>query len=350
MNLELLTTKIPHHSGHSGYEQLIKYLPEADVFTYPRGHGNTFIKHNFERVLRRFTCSKWYQWDSLAFEREVFRRAKKATPDEPLIAHMLYGDTSIGWIPYLKDKLPLKLVLTIHTCPSDMSEVFQKPELLKKVDAFILLGGNQVDWLRRLGIPNKRMHVIPHGVDAEYFKPRTNTITKHSEVKKILMVGSWRRNFDLYQKVAEATKGDDQLHYTVVTHDHNFHYFNNLPNVTCKTGLGDAELLQEYQTADALLLGIEDAVANNVLVEAMATKLPVISERVGAIPEYVSDEEAHFAEPNRVSGILEKLELIKTEDPAVSEKSEKAYARVEDTLAWPIIAERTRRVYQSLRV
>jgi glycosyltransferase involved in cell wall biosynthesis len=348
MNLELLTTKIPHHSGHSGYEQLIKYLPDAEVFTYPRGHGDNFLKHNFERILRRFTCSKWYQWDSLVFEREVYRKAKKASKEEPLIAHMLYGDTSIGWIPYVKDKLNLKLVLTIHTCPSDMDEVFQRPELLKKVDAFILLGGNQVPWLRKLGIPNRRMHVIPHGVDADFFHPAEKS-TESKKVKQILMVGSWRRNFDLYKKVAESTLSDSNLHYNIVTHEHNFPPFRNLSNVTCKTGLGDVELLHEYQNSDALLLGIDDAVANNVLVEAMATKLPVISERVGAISEYVSDEEAHFTEPNDVPGIVEKLELIKSGDSSVKEKAEKAYQRVHETLAWPMIAERTMSVYRGLK-
>lgn len=349
MNLELLTTKIPHHSGHSGYEQLIKYLPDADVFTHPRGHGDNFLKHNFERVIRRFTCSKWYQWDSLAFEREIYRKAKRASFEEPLIAHMLYGDTSIGWLPYLKDKLPLKLVLTVHTCPSDMDEVFQRPELLKKVDAFILLGGNQVPWFRKQGIPNRRMHVIPHGVDADFFKPAEKRKASSKKGKEILMVGSWRRNFPLYQRVMEATKDDEQFHFTVVTHDHNFHFFDDLPNVTCKTDLKDVELLQEYQTSDALLLGIEDAVANNVLVEAMATKLPVISERVGAIPEYVSDDEAHFAEPNNVSEILEKLELVKSEYPSVEEKTEKAFQRVQESLTWPIIAERTLSVYRGLK-
>lgn len=92
------TTRILHHSSHSGYEQLIKYINVDEVVEVERVNAQPFPWNWVERLLRRFTCSKWYAWDGFMFEWRVFREARKLET----VAFFLYGDTSLGWLPYVK--------------------------------------------------------------------------------------------------------------------------------------------------------------------------------------------------------------------------------------------------------
>lgn len=343
--IHLFTTKIPHHATHSGYEQLVKYLPEAEIIEFKRGHAKSMFKHIIERVTRFITCSKWYQWDSFQFEKILFSICLKRK--ETVYAHFLYGDTSIGWIPYIKNYLNLHLTITVHTCPSDMDEVFQKPKLLKAVDAIILLGSNQKAFFLNHGIAEEKLHLIPHGVDNNFFKPAEKKEDFNGQRPfKIIMVGAWRRNFALYQKVIKAFESDDSVIFEIITHEHNHHLFDNFSNAKMRSGLKDEALLEMYQTADLLLLGLEDAVANNVLLEAMSTKLPVLAENIGAIPEYITEDEGYFFAKNDVEACKRKINEIKLNYTSAIEKTERAYQRVKNQFRWDKVANLTQSVIQ----
>ncbi len=51
----------------------------------------------------------------------------------------------------------------------------------------------------------------------------------------------------------------------------------------------DAELLDEYRQADLLCMPMLDSAANDVFLESMACGTPVMTNRVGGVPEYVAD-------------------------------------------------------------
>ncbi len=297
-HLALFTTKVPYHSSHSGYEQLIRYIDAQDVVFRVRKNAENFWIKNLERALRQFTASKWYMWDGVEAEWATWRKSRKH--GDALISHFLYGDNAIGLLPYFNHKLAGKLILSIHACPSDLGEILQKPKILKRVDALVLLGSNQKDFFLENGIPEKKLHVIPHGVDTEYFVPddRNQFHTNNRKTFEILMVGNWRRNFPFYRRVAERFLNDSRFHFKVISQNHHRFHFENLPNVSFYSNVPDAFLKQAYQESDVLLLGLQDAVANNVLLEAMACGLPVVSEKIGALPEYLSLDKGFYVSPN----------------------------------------------------
>jgi glycosyltransferase involved in cell wall biosynthesis len=56
-----------------------------------------------------------------------------------------------------------------------------------------------------------------------------------------------------------------------------------------------------------MLLTFENATANNALLEALACGLPIVSEKIGGIPEYINDECSILCERENVNQIVDAL-------------------------------------------
>lgn len=346
--LTLFTNKIPHHAAHSGYEQLIHHITADDVMVRQRHSDTKLWQRNVARVLRRAAASRWYMWDGVEAEYRVIRKASQK--ESMQVAHFLYGDTSVGMLPYIKRWLNLKLILTIHACPDDLDEILQYPGLLKSVDRFILLGSNQKPFFLDHGIESERLKIIPHGVDTRYFTPmdEENDDDGHKNRPfRLLIVGNWRRNFVFYRKViGKLNRESMDVEVNVVTAPHHREEFGSLSNVHIHHDIDDRELLRLYQTSDLLLMGVEDAVANNVILEAMACGLPLISEDVGAIGEYLG-ESGILVDSNDADQAVYKIqEFVENPDKLVRQ-SEAVRKRALD-FDWPRIAEETKKVYRDL--
>ncbi len=339
-HISVVTTKIPHHSRHSGYEQLIKYLTQVEIKHVDRGHAKNPFGLTIERILRRFTASRWYQWDGVLGD--VF--ALKKLKESHSVVHFLYGDSMIGLWPYVHRLFPGKLVLTIHATPSDLSEVIQFPHLLQEVDALIVLGDNQKEFLLAHGVQPEKIHRIHHGVDTEFFKPIEFKPVLNE--LQIVMVGNWRRNFPLYQKIIQETQ-DLPYVYHVVTPEFNHHWFRGLKNTKLYSGISDESLRAMYQFSDVMVMGVTDAVANNVLLEAASCGLPIICEDIGAVRDYFSSEAVTYIQPNDIQSLIHQLKLLYTERSRLQKQAERALLEIQP-FSWHIIAKQTQALYQSL--
>src|SRR5262249_23201886 len=170
-----------------------------------------------------------------------------------------------------------------HVCDDTLAYTIRFPRRLRSFDAIILMSRTQESFFLNAGVDPARIHVIPHGVDTEDFRPGTPA----RKPFVVLAAGHYRRNFVLLREVCLDLKNEADLRFEIVAPEWWRRFFVDLPNVRFRSWLSDAEFLDAYQTCSCVLQTVENATANNVILEAMACGQPVVAETIGGIPEYI---------------------------------------------------------------
>ena len=331
--LLLLSTVGAHFARHSGYHRLPEFLPEAEALTTARRDPAGGLKYVAAGVARKLAFTSWYLGGCAALEWQAWRRLRRGFDG---VVHYLWGDADLGFLDLLL-KPEQRLVATFHNCADTLPQVVRYPRRMREAAAIILMSETQRPFFLEAGVADERIHFIPHGVDTEYFQPAAVP-----EDFVVLSVGGYRRNFVLLRELCVALP---ELRFEIVAPVDFAGKFAELQNVKFFSGLNDAELLAKYHGASCLLHVAEQATANNVLLEALACGLPIVSERVGGIPEYVDESCALLAPRGDVTALTAALRQVAL--APLPDLRAAARARAE-ALAWPKIAARTLDLYRSL--
>ena len=244
---------------------------------------------------------------------------------------------------------------------------FEK-KLMKRSDALIAVSKYTVNELTNLyGINKKKIHVIYNGVDVEKFKPRPDSVNLRQEfgleedVKIVLFVGR------LYHR-----KGLEILLHSIPSV---LKEFNKVKFVISGTGfkkkesslrlltkelkiedsvkflgyVSDEKLPFLYSTSDIFVL---PAIYENfpfAILEAQSSGLPVISTKVGGIPEFLIDNENGFIiEPGDSIQLSQKL-LNLLQNPDLTERmGKKGRKMIEEKLNWKLITNQVIDLYKNV--
>jgi len=172
------------------------------------------------------------------------------------------------------------------------------------------------DALRRRGVEESRIHVLPPGVDVEYWKPEAerNALDEASPDRplRLLFVGGdfRRKGGELLLEVMRSPLGE-RLQLDIVTREE----VPSTPNVTVhRLNPNTPELRALYQRADLFILPSLAECFGIATIEAMATGLPVVVSDRGASREIVEHGRSGWLiEPtaqdlaDRLSAILSNL-------------------------------------------
>ena len=341
-NILLLSTDSGGQTGRSGYSILAEYIKGSHLIHTVRADPQRWLTRLATGILSRLTLSRWYRFGSAQMELKAWRFLIGGFNG---VIHVLWADCDLGFIDLLRSRIRHPICATFHTPSAKLAENVNFPSRLRFIDRIILMSESQREFFEAHGVAKEKLRVVLHGVDTSYFRPGRGG---GAENFTVLFVGTFLRNFTLLRQVCEALLPLKDVAVRIVSSPSVRPVFAGLPNVVFTPRLSDAELLEAYQSASCLLMTAKDATANNALLEAMACGLPVVSERVGGIPEYVNGECAYLTEPGMVEPIVEALIRLRDSAPLRAGMGEASRRRAEE-LRWENAAARTMEIYRGLR-
>jgi len=222
----------------------------------------------------------------------------------------------------------------------------------KHVDRFIALSqGNAEDQREYLGVRDKKIDIIPNGVDTEFFKPSdTSEIEEKYELKENVIVAVSRLvKYKGHGLLVEAVNEMDDTSL-VIAGDGPFkeeleekagkdvHFSGRVP---------EEELPLYYSLGDIFCLPTFGEGLPLSILESMACGTPVLSTKVGSIPDVIEkDKDGLLVEPESKEDLEEGIRHLLHSD--LEEMSEKCRETALEEYSWNSVVKQTEKVYQDL--
>ena len=349
MRIQMLRTLYPHWGAHSGINQMVRYFDQEKYQVHTRVVSDSDADFPFKNPtmragLRRYVQKsgmQWYQLSDLTAECWTLGRWLAWKVD---IVHYLDGEHSAQYLPRLSvlpGNLRPKMIGMYHQPPELLDALIDKT-VIHYLDAIIVMAPEQASYFEKL-IDPERIHVILHGVDTDFFKPAETLNT--SKVFRCITVGNYLRDYNAVRGVAERLRHRPDIEFHIVSS--NAAAVAGLPNVVIHSGIDDHQLRRLYQQSDVLFLPLQQATANNALLEGIACGLPVISTLLHSVKTYVPGEEALLFERNDPQDLAHAL-LGLADNPDLRYQMARAARRRACELDWRCIASQYTRIYDQL--
>jgi glycosyltransferase involved in cell wall biosynthesis len=338
-----------HWSNYSGIHQFIKHIDrkkyDIHVRVVPIGDSqfpidNEYVRSAIKRIIRVRGVG-WYGINDFFAESAVFFDWLKQVPD---VIHFLEGDHAVQYLPTILGKLQRyrrrpQIVATFHQPPHLLRRIIGE-KIICSVDQAIVLSPVQAQFMKYY-LPENRISLIPHGVDVDFWQPGYHK----SDRFRCLTVGTWLRDFQTLNKVAHKLQIFPDIELQVVSRK----YKNDqgLNNVFVHTGISDELLKQLYQQSHLLFLPLKDATANNSILEAVASGLPVVTTDLPSTKYYLPGDEALFIPENDPDLFVEAIYNLYSNPGLRSNMSTMSRQRALE-LSWEKVAESHDQLYASL--
>ena len=300
---------------------------------------------------RRLLARSWrppeghfdYRYEDLWLERKALLYA--STGLFP-ITHYIYGDEQLDLLLRAKKYIRSKLLATFHLLWSDSSPWLHKNRSLwsQALDGVIGISSDLSESLKEVFGPDK-VCFIPHGVDTDTYRP--SPAPKIGPLR-LLTVGQHQRDLGLMAAVAkQCLENSSPVAFEYIGTSEAADRFRGLPNVFCRSRISEAELIGAYQSSHALWLPLIAGTANNALLEALACGLPVISTKVGGIPDYLDADSGWLLPPGGVRECQELIDALAKDPSAIQHKCSPARRKAE-SFDWKNISKKVTAFYKTI--
>lgn len=192
--------------------------------------------------------------------------------------------------------------------------------------------------------------VIPDGVDTEQFHPRN--LQRFTEAKRPLQVG-WVGNSNWGNDPERDAKGLHSILNPAIEQlqDEGFAIASYYADSTVRMRNRD-EMVMYYGEIDVLVCSSEIEGTPNPVVEAMASGVPVVSTRVGIVPDVLGPMQSEFILPERsVDAMVAALRRLLEHRELLAKLSDENLDQIEDwtwantTKNWPAFWQTATRRY-----
>jgi glycosyltransferase involved in cell wall biosynthesis len=236
------------------------------------------------RKLKAIANHDGYSSLSVALELEVL---KKSLIHYPKLIHFWFADHDYHFSSYTAKLIGAKLIGNFFFSIDEFEYRMPEKKHLKHLDLITASGKKQMEYLSSF-IPDEKIVFLPLGIDTEFYKPAISQICSGSDQPTILHVGSNRRDFKTLKKVFILVQKEiPNIKFELVGGKKVEEMFSEIENITFHPFVTDNDLLKIYQHASLLILPLLEGGSSQTLNEAMATGLPVITNDIPNLEDYI---------------------------------------------------------------
>ncbi len=117
-------------------------------------------------------------------------------------------------------------------------------------------------------------------------------------------------------------------------------------NIVVKFNIPDRDLLKLYCTASMLVLPLKDCTANNSILEGLASGLPIITNKVGGIPDYTNEKCTSFFKTGDVKTLTNNIGYLLDNPGEIKRMSRESLEKSKE-FDWKLISNKIiREIYQ----
>lgn len=352
MHPVFLVKRWEHHSPAGGYDQLAAAFPDATCVR--RAAVTSRAAKAGRRVwspsLNALHFLIDYQYGDFLAECRVLKTCATGKVD---VVHALYGDEQLELLLRRRRFLRAGLVASFHLPTESVTDRWTgwQAHLARGIDAAVVVSRSQLaDYRQWFGAD--RVVYIPHGINTERFQPGARapgSADGGTAPLRLLSVGENMRDFEGMHRLADHCAARNlPVEIDAVLSREVSRVFTGCDNVRVHSGVPEDALIALYQRADALLLPVTGATANNAVLESLACGTPVITTAVGGMTDYVDEESGWLLRHGDRAALIELVEAMGRDRTLAQAKRAGARARAL-TFRWQAVAEQTRAVHEAVR-
>ncbi len=287
--------------------------------------------------------------------------AALSEPADLIHAHAYgYFPTFAGSLRRVLRQTPL--VVTPHSDPGQHTfakrafDYIVPAMTLQPAQRIIAVSRGEAQHWTACGVPRDKIEVVPNGVDLREFPCRPDG-SRSSEDTTILFVGRCyplQKGLETLVRAVALLPARLRIRVRIVGDDWGGH--DTIGRLASALAISDRitvtgpvareVLVQEYARADIFVLPSLFEPFGIVLLEAMASGLPVVASRVGGVVEVVEEEKTGLlveaGNPGQLAGAIARLVL----DEHSSKKFGRAGRARAELFSWDAIIPKIKKVYE----
>jgi len=219
------------------------------------------------------------------------------------------------------------------------------------------------EFVRHYGDAAENIIVIPNGVDLKTFNPANRPLYRdsirqkhgisHSDLVLIFAGGDWERKGVPYiiEALSLLPRPDVKLFISGSGDEKFYGQLAELKQVRERIIFvsGSSNLWEYYAASDIFVFPTIYEPFGLVIVEAMASGLPVITSRSAGIADFMADgvDGLLLSDPGDINNLAAKIELLLSSAELRKTMGERA-RKTAEKLSWERVAEKTLEVYNSV--
>lgn len=347
---------VPDKRKIPGVKNYIVDLPVRIAFT---GHPEWPNCQLYTKVGGRELSANY-----LAYYKKIVEAVNDFSPDIIHVHHLM----PLSWVArFVKIAYGLNYIVTVHgselpTLENDKRYPYLTAEAMRKAVRIVPNSFWTREWMEQvLGDSfHRQTRVIPGGIDMAIFPSHMETrdVDRKYDLtgKKVVLFSGKLTRYKGVKYLIQAAKKIDGLIMIAGDGPERRNLQEQVrtlkaQNVRFIGYLGNGELVKLNYRADVVVVpSVWDEPLGLVVLEAMATKTPVVVTRKGGIPLAVKDGvNGYFVRPRNAKEIAEKVNILLVNNELRRKMGERARQTIVDRFTWAEIAKRFESMYQEFR-